>query len=118
MAEHRYIKIPKINSIFNSKAQAIEKIVRYIENHLDDFHDGESLLVRFRGDKGDIVSANVFVNVNEESEVTLSFGLDSSETIRVVESEEERGSHGECANDIRAAHEGEAALESREPHAV
>ena len=89
MAEHRYIKIPKINSIFNSKAQAIEKIVRYIENHLDDFHDGESLLVRFRGDKGDIVSANVFVNVNEESEVTLSFGLDSSETIRVVESEEE-----------------------------
>ena len=90
MAEHRYIKLPNIKTVFESKAQAIERTVRYIQEHIDTFHDGESLLIRFHdGDVGKVISANVFVNISEEGNVSLSFGLDSNETIRVVETENE-----------------------------
>jgi hypothetical protein len=90
MAEHRYIKLPNIKTVFESKAQAIERTVRYIQEHIDTFHDGESLLIRFHdGDVGKVISANVFVNIDEQQHVSLSFGLDSDETIRVIETENE-----------------------------
>jgi len=85
MAEHTYIKIPRIKTIFENKTDAVERTKTYIEQHLSDFHDGESLLIRFKGDEGEVVSARVFVNISNDNVVSLSFGLDSKETTRVVE---------------------------------
>ena len=87
MTERKYIKLPRIDGVFESKQDAIDSISSFISQNIVDFNDGEELLVRFKDNDNTIISTNVVVNIND-NEVTLSFSLDSDETIRIVEGEE------------------------------
>lgn len=88
MGENRkYLKLPRIDSVFDNKEIAINSIKEYVIDNVLFFHDGESILVRFKNEYNEIVSSHVTININNENEVSLSFGLDSTETINIVDTE-------------------------------
>lgn len=85
----KYIKIPRIDGVFDNKKIALEKVQEYVVKNISFFHDGESVLIRFKNDSGDIISSMVFINIDNEQNVALSFNLDSEETIKIVETKGE-----------------------------
>lgn len=81
----KYLKLPRINTVFNTKEEAIENVQEYIIDNISHFLDGESILIRFKNEFGKILSTTVIVNIDNEDNVSLSFNLDSEETIKIVE---------------------------------
>ena len=59
MGENRkYLKLPRIDSVFDNKEIAINSIKEYVIDNVLFFHDGESILVRFKNEYNEIVSKN------------------------------------------------------------
>ena len=44
----KYLKLPRINTVFNTKEEAIENVQEYIIDNISHFLDGESILIRFK----------------------------------------------------------------------
>ena len=85
----KYLRLPRIDGVFETKEIAINTVQDYIINNVSHFHDGESIVVRFKNENGKILSAHVIINIDNEGEVSLSFELNSEETIKIVETKEE-----------------------------
>ena len=80
----KYLRLPRIDGVFETKEIAINTVQDYIINNVSHFHDGESIVVRFKNENGKILSAHVIINIDNEGEVSLSFELNSEETIRLL----------------------------------
>lgn len=85
----KYLRLPRIDGVFETKEIAINTVQDYIINNVSHFHDGESIVIRFKNENGKILSAHVIINIDNEGEVSLSFELNSEETIKIVETKEE-----------------------------
>ncbi len=85
----KYLRLPRIDGVFETKEIAINTVQDYIINNVSHFHDGESIVVRFKNENGKILSAHVIINIDNEGEVSLSFELNAEETIKIVETKEE-----------------------------
>lgn len=84
----KYLKLPRIDGVFETKEIAIESVQEYIINNVSHFYDGESILIRFKNEFGKILSAHVIVNIDENEEVSLSFSLDTEETVKIIDTKE------------------------------
>lgn len=85
----KYLRLPRIDGVFETKEIAINTVQDYIINNVSHFHDGESIVIRFKNENGKILSAHVIINIDNEGEVSLSFELNAEETIKIVETKEE-----------------------------
>lgn len=85
----KYLKLPIIGKIFENKEIAYTQVLSYIERNVIHFHDGETITIRFKNVYGEIVSSLVVININSNNEITLSFSLSDSETVKIVETNEE-----------------------------
>lgn len=85
----KYLKLPIIGKIFENKETAYTQVLSYIERNVIHFHDGETITIRFKNVYGEIVSSLVVININSNDEITLSFSLNDSETVKIVETNEE-----------------------------
>jgi hypothetical protein len=85
----KYLKLPIIGQIFENKEIAYTQVLSYIERNVIHFHDGETITIRFKNVYGEIVSSLVVININSNNEITLSFSLSDSETVKIVETNEE-----------------------------
>ena len=70
----KYLKLPRIDGVFETKEIAIESVQEYIINNVSHFYDGESILIRFKNEFGKILSAHVIVNIDENEEEHLFEG--------------------------------------------
>lgn len=85
----KYLRLPRIDSIFETKEIAMNTVQDYVINNVSHFLDGESIVVRFKNENGKILSAHVIINIDDKGDVSLSFNLNSEETIKIVETKEE-----------------------------
>ena len=82
MTERKYIKLPRIDGVFESKQDAIDSISSFISQNIVEFNDGEELLVRFKDNDNTIrVGLNNYLirNLNNFPYDNDCYTLDTSE---------------------------------------
>ena len=62
----KYLRLPRIDSIFETKEIAMNTVQDYVINNVSHFLDGESIVVRFKNENGKILSAHVIINIDDK----------------------------------------------------
>ena len=74
------------------KHEAIPIMETYVNEHIDEFIDGEEITVRYLGTDGKIRSVNAVVNIPVNGDdATVSIEIGESDTIKIIEKDGDEG---------------------------
>lgn len=89
--EKTQIQFPRY-LINKPKHEAIPIMETYVNEHIDEFIDGEEITVRYLGTDGKIRSVNAVVNIPiNGDDATVSIEIGESDTIKIIEKDGDEG---------------------------